>query len=137
MNKELLKINHLAKRYHDKQGEIEAIQNITLSIKEKEFVAIVGPSGCGKSTLLSILTGLEEKSEGTITSNQSNLSFGYMLQKDSLFPWLTILDNCLIGLKVQGNLTDEKRKEEIANDEFALYAHMRKIGKEVKEHGFR
>ena len=113
MNKELLKINHLAKRYHDKQGEIEAIQNITLSIKEKEFVAIVGPSGCGKSTLLSILTGLEEKLDGTITSNHSNLSFGYMLQKDSLFPWLTILDNCLIGLKVQGNLTDEKRKEVI------------------------
>lgn len=49
MNKELLKINHLAKRYHDKQGEIEAIQNITLSIEEKEFVAIVGPSDCGKA----------------------------------------------------------------------------------------
>lgn len=113
MNKYLLEIHNLTKRYHDKQGEIEAIENITLTMKEKEFVAIVGPSGCGKSTLLSILTGLEEKSSGIIISSQSNLVFGYMLQKDSLFPWLTILENCLIGLKIQGKENNFKKEKVI------------------------
>ena len=102
MNNYFLEIKNLAKRYHDKQGEIEAIKNLSIEIKEKEFVAIVGPSGCGKSTLLSILAGLEKKSAGKITSKNDYISFGYMLQKDSLFPWLTILENCLIGLKIQG-----------------------------------
>ena len=67
---------------------------------------IVGPSGCGKSTILSILAGLEKKSDGDINLN-NDLKVGYMLQSDSLFSWRTILENCLIGLEIENNLTKE------------------------------
>lgn len=79
-------------------------------VKDKEFVSIVGPSGCGKSTLLSILSGLEEKSGGDILLDK-NLKVGYMLQKDSLFPWRTILENCLVGLEVTNTLNDTSKKK--------------------------
>lgn len=106
----LLEIKNLKKIYHNEDGETEAIKNITLDVYKNEIVAIVGPSGCGKSTLLSILTNLEEKSDGTIKFN-SNDKIGYMLQSDSLFPWLTILDNCLIGLEVTNNKNEETIKK--------------------------
>ena len=76
---------------------------------EGEFVAIVGPSGCGKSTILSILCGLEKISEGTINFN-NNSTIGYMLQQDSLFNWRTILENCLLGLEIKGELTEESKQ---------------------------
>lgn len=106
----LLEIKDLKKTYHNKDGETEAINNLTFNIYQNEIVAIVGPSGCGKSTLLSILTNLEEKSDGIINFNSDN-KIGYMLQSDSLFPWLTILDNCLIGLEV----TKQKNEETTNN----------------------
>lgn len=111
--KPLLKIKHLKKVYHDLKGEVEAVKDFTLDIYENEFLVIVGPSGCGKSTILSILAELESKSNGEIEVNKDNLVMGYMLQKDSLFPWLTILDNCLIGLKTKKILTEENKKRVI------------------------
>lgn len=113
MKTPLLKINHLKKVYHDKQGEIDAVLDFTLDIYDKEFVVIVGPSGCGKSTILSILANLESSSSGEVEVSKHNLVMGYMLQKDSLFPWLTILDNCLIGLKINKTLTEENKKRVI------------------------
>lgn len=108
MNDYILIINNINKKYHTKKEEITAIENLSLNIKDGEFIAIVGPSGCGKSSLLSILCGLENKSDGKIIfPNSKKNKIGYMLQQDSLFPWLTILDNCLIGLKVEKNLTKE------------------------------
>lgn len=95
-------------------GEIEAIKDITVDIYQNEFISIVGPSGCGKSSLLSILAGIEEKSEGNLIFNKDNLKIGYMLQKDSLFPWRTILENCLIGLEIEGKITDEKKEKVIS-----------------------
>lgn len=109
-----LKINKIKKRYHDMSGEIEAIKDITVDIYQNEFISIVGPSGCGKSSLLSILAGIEEKSEGNLIFNKDNLKIGYMLQKDSLFPWRTILENCLIGLEIEGKITDEKKEKVIS-----------------------
>ena len=64
--KKILEIKKLKKIYHNMNGEIEAIKDITFDLKEGEFIAIVGPSGCGKSTLLSILCNLEKKSSGEI-----------------------------------------------------------------------
>ena len=108
--KPILTIQHLTKNYHDKTDEITAIKDINLEVKDKEFVAIVGPSGCGKSTLLSILTGLDTASSGTIQFGKDHLKIGYMLQKDSLFPWRTILENCYLGLEVNHNLNEETKK---------------------------
>lgn len=101
----ILKIKNLKKTYHTLNEEINAVQDFSLDLKENEFIALVGPSGCGKSTILKILSNLEDKSGGII--EMENLKIGYMLQEDSLFDWLTIKDNCLLGLKIQNNLNLE------------------------------
>lgn len=107
--KPILRVNQLKKTYHTRQGETPAIDEISFSINPGEFIAIVGPSGCGKSTILSILCNLLEKSGGTIETNQDT-SFGYMLQQDCLFPWRTILDNCLLGLEITKQNTKENQE---------------------------
>ena len=108
MKNKILTIKNLSKSYHDKKGEIKALEDINIDVEEKEFISIVGPSGCGKSTILSILSDLEEKSTGEIKKDK-DLTIGYMLQTDSLFFWRTILDNCLIGLEVTNKLTKENK----------------------------
>ena len=112
MKKILLKINSLSKNYHTKDKEIKAIDNLTFNVYEDEILSIVGPSGCGKSTLLSILSGIEDKSSGEIIKS-NDFKIGYMLQTDSLFPWLTILDNALIGLEVTNSKTEDNIKKVI------------------------
>ena len=88
--KEVLKLKNVSKKYQAKNGEVEALSNISFSVNEGEFVSIIGPSGCGKSTLLSIISGLEPKTSGDI---QIDGGLGYMLQKDSLLEWRNIYDN--------------------------------------------
>ena len=109
----ILSIKNLKKIYHDIDGEVCAIGDINLDIYDKELVSIVGPSGCGKTSLLSILSNLEEKSDGIISFNKDNVKLGYMLQKDALFPWKTVLDNCLIGLEITHTLNNETKKRVI------------------------
>lgn len=109
----ILSINNLNKKYYTTTGEILAIKDITLDIKENDFIAIVGPSGCGKSTLLSILSNIEKLTDGTINYPNGPKKLGYMFQQDCLFPWLTVLDNCLLGLKIQKKLTIEKKEKVI------------------------
>ena len=103
---EIIKINKLRKKYFDKKQEILAIDDITLTVNEGEFLVIVGPSGCGKSTLLNIIGGIDYKNSGEIIVN-NGIKIGYMLQTDCLFSWLTILDNALIGLKINNLLTKD------------------------------
>lgn len=109
----ILKIRNLKKYYHDLDGETCAIDNISLDIYPKEWISIVGPSGCGKTSLLSILSNLEKASDGEITYENDNIKIGYMLQKDALFPWKTILENCLIGLEINNTLNEESKKRVI------------------------
>ena len=120
MENNILEIHNLKKIYHNRNNEILAIDNLNLKVKPKEIIAIVGPSGCGKSTLLSILAGLEKESDGKIIL-LDNLKIGYMLQTDSLFPWRTILDNCLIGLEITNtkNSKNQKKVEELL-DKYGL-----------------
>lgn len=107
----LLEIKNLKKMYHNDQGETIAVDDVSFEVNKNEILSIVGPSGCGKSTILSILTNLEEKSDGDIIFH-GNENIGYMLQSDSLFPWLTILDNCLLGLEINGK-KDKKTTENV------------------------
>lgn len=105
----ILSIKNLCKNYHTKSGEIEAVKDFNIEINEGEIIAIVGPSGCGKSTILSTLCGLENKTSGEITFSKPDFKVGYMLQRDSLFPWLDVTDNCLLGIKVNGKVKDSDK----------------------------
>lgn len=99
MNK-IVEIENLSKKYNTKDGEIIAISNINIDVFEGEFISLVGSSGCGKSTLLNILANLDKESSGKVKFNKENIRIGYMFQSDCLFPWLTIYENCLLGLKI-------------------------------------
>lgn len=102
----LITIKNLSKTYHTPTKEIKAIEDITLDIREHEILGIVGTSGCGKSTLLNILTKLEKESSGTI-KEEKELIIGYMMQTDALLPWLTVYENCILGLKLKKINTPE------------------------------
>lgn len=108
MNK-ILEVQNISKIYHTPNGEIKAIDLCNLELHEGEFVSIVGPSGCGKSTLLSILSGLEKPSSGSFLLKE-NCTIGYMLQTDALFPWLTIFENAILGLKINKKDSLENKK---------------------------
>ena len=114
----LLEIKNLKKTYNTKEGEIEAIQNFNLNIEDGLIISLVGPSGCGKSTILSIISDLDDDFDGEIIKN-NNLKIAYMLQSDALFPWLTIYENCILGLKIQNNL--EKENIEYVNSLLKFY----------------
>lgn len=102
----IIEIENLEKNYHTLNGEIKAIKDISFNVKEGIFLSIVGTSGCGKSTLLNIIAGLEDKTGGNIKF-KNNIKLGYMLQEDALLPWLTVLDNALLGLKLSNSLNEE------------------------------
>lgn len=135
--KSKLEVRHLSYSYHTLEGETPALSDISFDVKDGEFLAIVGPSGCGKSTLLSLLCGLLKAENGTVfidgvpqfpqeppygqqeplrsgTSdaphNRQKSSIGYMLQKDHLFEWRTILANVSLGLEIQHQLNDDTRQ---------------------------
>jgi len=103
----ILEIKDLYKNYQTIEKEIIVLHNINFKVNEGDFISIVGPSGAGKSTLLSIIAGLEDY-KGKIIKN--NITIGYMLQKDYLMPYLTILDNCLLGLKINKKCTKDNIK---------------------------
>ena len=109
MENVILKIKNLKKIYHTEKEEILAVEDFSFDLHENEFIAIVGPSGCGKSTILSILCNLEDKSSGDIEIKEGK-KLGYMLQHDSLFEWRNILNNCLLGLEINKNNTEENKK---------------------------
>ena len=98
--------------YHSPEGETPALSDISFSVKEGEFVAIVGPSGCGKSTLLNLICGLLTPEAGEITLkgnpvHQERERIGYMLQKDHLFEWRSIYRNVILGLEIRKKCTEE------------------------------
>lgn len=107
MTNKIMSINNLSKSYYSKDREVIAIKDISLDILENSITAIIGPSGCGKSTLLNIIGNLDNKTSGKIIFKDNKNKIGYMFQTDCLFPWLTIMDNCLLGLKIQNELNGE------------------------------
>lgn len=109
--KEVLKVKNITKKYQAENGEVEALKDVSFTIKEGEFVSLIGPSGCGKSTVLSIIAGLEEKNSGEI---EIDGQIGYMLQKDSLLEWLTIYKNVMFGLEI-GNIKTTENVEYVDN----------------------
>ena len=111
----ILEVKNVSKKYQSKKGEILALENINFGIKKGEFVSIIGPSGCGKSTLLSIIAGLEEKTTGEIYIEDEKIEgisqkVGYMLQRDCLLEWRSILSNTMFGLEIKGKINKESKE---------------------------
>ena len=105
----LLTLSDVSYTYHELTGETKALEDINFTVNTGEFIAIVGPSGCGKSTLLSMIAGLIFPEIGSICLNgapiaQAKARIGYMLQKDHLFEWRSILSNILLGLEIQNRV---------------------------------
>lgn len=127
----ILEIKNLYKNYQNKKEEINVLENINIKLNQGEFLAIVGPSGSGKSTLLSIISGLENKTSGNIIK-EDNITFAYMLQEDTLMPFLNILDNCLLGLKVQKRCNPNSIKK-VKNylEKYGLKDYMYKYPKDL------
>ncbi|MGI6453035.1 MAG: ABC transporter ATP-binding protein [Syntrophomonadaceae bacterium] len=116
--KAIMELRNVNMTYQSPNGEIHALKDINFTVSDGEFVCIVGPSGCGKSTLLSIISGLLAPTSGNIILNGEILNgpsrkIGYMLQKDHLFEWRTILKNVLLGVEIQKAVTPEIKEKAI------------------------
>ena len=100
----IVDVKNLNKNFYGKEGEVEAIKNITFSLEEGQILTLLGPSGCGKSTILNILTKLLQPTSGEVNITGT---IGYMFQKDNLLDWRNIMDNITIGLEIKHKKTPE------------------------------
>jgi len=114
-NEVLIKIDNLSIDYETKTGIIDAIKNINLEIKKREFLCVLGPSGCGKSTLLKAIAGFIPPTEGRCFMHGNPIDKpdwhrGVVFQAPTLYPWLTVKGNVEFGPKVRG-VTKDKIEE--------------------------
>jgi NitT/TauT family transport system ATP-binding protein len=107
----LLDIENLTVHFRPGGRRIDALRDVTLTLKRGEFVSLVGPSGCGKSTLLRVVAGLHHDYSGRVDLDESvrEDSLGFVFQRDALLPWRTVLDNVATGLEIRGVAKNERR----------------------------
>lgn len=135
--KKILEVKNINKKYQSKEGEILALKDVSFDVNDGEFISIIGPSGCGKSTLLSIIAGLESKSSGSIFLNGKEMegsspSIGYMLQRDCLLEWRSILSNAMFGLEIKGKTSNsDKEYVERLLKKYSLYEFRDKYPSEL------
>ena len=102
-----LEVSDVSMAFSNAGGRVEALAPVSFALREGSFVSVIGPSGCGKSTLFNIIAGLQRPSTGTIVIDGEDATgtigrVGYMLQKDLLLPWRTVLDNIILGMEIKG-----------------------------------
>lgn len=99
-----VEVDDVTVRFATPAGDVHSVlQNVSLTVRDGIFLAIVGPSGCGKSTLLNVAAGLLEPPHGSVrifgeVLRGTNRSAAYLFQQDALLPWRTVLDNVMLGL---------------------------------------
>ncbi|MDQ0644238.1 NitT/TauT family transport system ATP-binding protein [Microbacterium murale] len=116
-----LHIQGLGRDFATRSGTTHAVSGVDLSIQRGEFVALIGRSGCGKTTLLRMIGGLLAPSAGTIEVDGNNLwrgstvdesaitKLGFVFQESNLFPWLSVLDNIALPMKLRGAGKQDRR----------------------------
>ena len=111
-----LEYRNVTMRFAERSGKsLTAVQDVSLSVADGEVVSLIGPSGCGKSTLLNIGSGLYAPSEGEAFVDGErvegpNAHVAFMLQKDLLLPWRTVLENVMLGVEIQGLPAPERKR---------------------------
>ena len=102
-----LRLDGISKTFKTPSGHYRALDPVTLEVPEGRFVSLIGPSGCGKSTIFNIIAGLLAPTSGSVLIDGMDATgtigrVGYMLQKDLLLPWRSVLDNVALGMEIQG-----------------------------------
>lgn len=110
-----LSLINVNKTYKSESGVIEVLCDINLEVKSGEFICVVGPSGCGKSTFVNIIAGLEKVTKGKVECNLKEINIpgpdrAVIFQDTALFPWLKVIDNIELGMKIVGIPKSERRK---------------------------
>ncbi len=114
-----IKIENLSKSFTVNGSKVKVLDNINFEVNENEFVTFIGPSGCGKSTILNIIAGFIQPDagfiflDGKIVPDLSKIA-AYMVQKDLLLPWRTVLGNALLGPEIRGEDLNSARQEAMA-----------------------
>ncbi|HSJ60217.1 MAG TPA: ABC transporter ATP-binding protein [Jiangellaceae bacterium] len=104
-----LEISHLRMEYVDAYTDetVTAVGDVSFTIEEGEFVAVLGPSGCGKTTILNIVAGFQKQTSGSVRVGGKDVTGpsperGVVFQSFALFPWKTVLGNVVFGLRMRG-----------------------------------
>jgi len=110
----MIEIRGVHKEFAKGERRVVALQDIDLTVAEREFVAILGPSGCGKSTLLNMVAGFDLPTQGSVKVAGEEIvapapSRGVVFQEPALFPWLTVMDNVVFGPKTVGQRAADYR----------------------------
>lgn len=134
---EILRVEDVSHKYQAANGEVAAFGHIDFTVEKGEFISIVGPSGCGKSTLLSIIAGLIAPTSGRVFVQGEEVKgvsphIGYMLQRDALLEWRTIMSNVLFGLEIRKAKTPQtvQRAEELLHT-YGLYEFRNKYPRQL------
>ncbi|WP_323765162.1 ABC transporter ATP-binding protein [Marinovum sp.] len=115
-----LEFRNVTKEFTTNSGaRLTAVTDVSFRVEPGEFVSVVGPSGCGKSTILSMTAGLYQPTQGEVLVSDRavtgpNSHVGFMLQKDLLLPWRSILNNVEFGLEARGVAKAERRERAMA-----------------------
>ena len=107
VSKGRVEVENFDLRYETRDGDVEAVSDVSLHVDPGEFVSIIGPSGCGKATLLNAVAGFLKPTSGTVLVdgepvNGPSAERGMVFQQYSLFPWKTVRGNVEFGLKMRG-----------------------------------
>ena len=111
----ILVVQDVTKRFPTPEGTVLAVDNVSLSVRQGEFLSVIGPSGCGKSTLFNVVGGLQTEYEGNVTVGGERIkgphaSVGMVFQEESTFPWRTVIENVAFPLEIEG-MPKAKRHE--------------------------
>lgn len=114
--KDIISCSHVSKSFVTKATANHVIGDLSLTVKENEFVVLFGPGQCGKTTVLNVLAGLEPASEGTVTVNGKAVTGpdperGFVYQTLALFPWYTVMQNVEYGPRMAGMNKNERREK--------------------------
>jgi len=111
-----VELRDVNKTYHSTRGDVRALADIDIDIREGEFLSLLGPSGCGKSTLLRLVAGLTPATRGTIAIRDAPVrepfaDVGFVFQQPVLLPWRSVLDNVLFSVEMLGLEPRQYRKQ--------------------------
>ncbi|MEM9811378.1 MAG: ABC transporter ATP-binding protein [Pseudomonadota bacterium] len=107
---EILRMAHVEKTF---RGDVVALKDMTLAVREGDFISLLGPSGCGKSTALRLIAGLSEPTRGKIewTGGQGEGDLGVVFQEPTLMPWATVAQNVWLPFRLRGVAYADVRDE--------------------------